>query len=422
MTEKLLALVVVPAGVVTVIGPDAAPAGTVAVILIGELTVNTAEVPLNFTAVAPVRFAPLMATLVPGAPLAGVKLVIRGATVKLVALVAVPPGVVTLIGPVVAFAGTAAVICVLLLTMNVAASPLNLTAVAPVKEAPVIVTLVPGAPLAGENELTVGATEKFAALVALPAGVVTPILPDVAPAGTVAVILMAEFTVNTADVPLKVTAVAPVKFAPLTTTLAPTLPLAGVNPVIRGATVKVAALVAVPPGVVTLIGPVVAVAGTVAVICVLLLTVNAAATPLNLAAVAPVNAEPVIVTCVPGAPLVGENDVIVGATAKFAELIALPAGVVTPILPVVAPAGTVAVILMAEFTVNAAAVPLKATAVAPVKFAPLMTTLAPAAPLAGVKPVIRGVTMKLVVLVAVPAGVVTLIAPLVAFAGTVNVI
>jgi hypothetical protein len=90
------------------------------------LTVNTAEVPLNFTAVAPVRFAPLMATLVPGAPLAGVKLVIRGATVKLVALVAVPPGVVTLIGPVVAFAGTAAVICVLLLTMNVAASPLNL--------------------------------------------------------------------------------------------------------------------------------------------------------------------------------------------------------------------------------------------------------------------------------------------------------
>ena len=51
--------------------------------------------------------------------------------------------------------------------------------------------------------------------------------------------------------------------------------------------------------------------------------------------------EPVIVTCVPGAPLVGENDVIVAATAKFAALVALPAGVVTPILPVVAPAGTV---------------------------------------------------------------------------------
>ena len=48
-----------------------------------------------------------------------------------------------------------------------------------------------------------------------------------------------------------------------------------------------------------------------------------------------------IVTLVPGAPLVGENVVIVGATAKFAALVALPAGVVTPILPAVAPAGTV---------------------------------------------------------------------------------
>src|SRR5262245_19516206 len=125
MTEKLLALVAVPAGVVTVIRPDVAPTGTVTVYLIGELTVNAAEVPLNVTAVAPVKVAPLMATLVPGAPLAGVKLVIRGATVKLVVLVLVPPGVVTLIGPVVAFAGTAAVIWVLLLTMNVAARPLN---------------------------------------------------------------------------------------------------------------------------------------------------------------------------------------------------------------------------------------------------------------------------------------------------------
>jgi hypothetical protein len=109
---------------------------------------------------------------------------------------------------------------------------------------------------------------------------------NVAPAGTVAVILIGELTVNTAEVPLNFTAVAPVKFAPLTTTVAPTSPRAGVKPVIRGATVKVAALVAMPPGEVTVIGPVAAVAGTVVVICVLLLTVNAAATPLNLAAVA----------------------------------------------------------------------------------------------------------------------------------------
>ena len=62
--------------------------------------------PLKVTAVAPVKFVPLIVTLVPTGPLVGVTLVIRGATVKLVPLVAVPPGVVTLSGPVVAPAGT----------------------------------------------------------------------------------------------------------------------------------------------------------------------------------------------------------------------------------------------------------------------------------------------------------------------------
>ena len=64
--------------------------------------------PLNVTALAPVKFVPLIVTLVPAGPLVGVKLVIVGGltTVKLLALVAVPPGVVTLSGPVVAPAGT----------------------------------------------------------------------------------------------------------------------------------------------------------------------------------------------------------------------------------------------------------------------------------------------------------------------------
>ena len=70
-----------------------------------------AVTPLNRTAVAPAKFAPLIVTLVPTGPLAGVKLVIVGAlavTVNEVALVAVPPGVVTLMGPLVAPAGTVA--------------------------------------------------------------------------------------------------------------------------------------------------------------------------------------------------------------------------------------------------------------------------------------------------------------------------
>ena len=71
-----------------------------------------AAVPLKVTAVAPVRFVPVITTLVPTGPLAGLKLVIVGEpmTVKLVALVAVPPEVVTAMGPVVAPAGTVAVI------------------------------------------------------------------------------------------------------------------------------------------------------------------------------------------------------------------------------------------------------------------------------------------------------------------------
>jgi hypothetical protein len=106
LTVNALPLVPVPPGVVTVNGPVVAPAGTVAWITVADVTVNVAAVPLNRTAVAPVKFAPVIVTLAPTSPLVGVKLVILGATVKLAALVAAPPGAVTLSGPVVAPAGT----------------------------------------------------------------------------------------------------------------------------------------------------------------------------------------------------------------------------------------------------------------------------------------------------------------------------
>jgi len=66
--------------------------------------------PLNATAVAPVKFVPVIVTPVPTGPLVGVKPAIVGGlpTVKLVVLIAVPPGVVTLTGPVVAPVGTVA--------------------------------------------------------------------------------------------------------------------------------------------------------------------------------------------------------------------------------------------------------------------------------------------------------------------------
>ena len=74
---------------------------------------------------------------------------------------------------------------------------MNLTAVAPVKLLPVIVTEVPTGPLAGVKLLIVGAaiTVNEVALVAVPAGVVTVTVPLVVPLATVAVICVAETTV-----------------------------------------------------------------------------------------------------------------------------------------------------------------------------------------------------------------------------------
>ena len=82
---------------------------------------------------------------------------------KLLALVAVPPGVVTWIGPLpLAPLGTMAVIWVLETTVKlVAAVPLKVTEVAPVKLVPLMVTWVPTGPLVGVNEVIVGAWYLF---------------------------------------------------------------------------------------------------------------------------------------------------------------------------------------------------------------------------------------------------------------------
>jgi hypothetical protein len=159
-------------------------------------------------------------------------------TVKLVLLVAVPPGVVTPIGPVVAPLGTVAAIAVADVTAKLALTPLKVTAVAPLKFVPSIVTLAPAAPLVGEKLIIVGALGvivKLLALVAVPSGVVTLMGPVVAPLGTVAVIDVAEFTVKLALVPLNATAVAPAKFMPVIVTLVPTGPPVGEKLVIVGA-------------------------------------------------------------------------------------------------------------------------------------------------------------------------------------------
>ena len=67
-------------------------------------------------------------------------------TVKLLLLAPFPPGVTTVIGPVVAPAGTVALISVYDFTLNNAAFPLKRTLVAPVNAVPSIVTSLPGGP------------------------------------------------------------------------------------------------------------------------------------------------------------------------------------------------------------------------------------------------------------------------------------
>ncbi|MDP9359858.1 MAG: hypothetical protein M3P29_00245, partial [Acidobacteriota bacterium] len=260
-----------------------------------------------------------------------------------------------------------------------------------------------------------------------PAGVVTLTEPLPAPAGAIAVICVSLLIVNdVALTPLNFTAVAPVKALPPIVTLVPARPLAGLMDDTSGGgmIVKLVVLDPVPASVITEIGPDVAPAGTVATICVSLDTVYVEALmPLNFTAVAPVKPEPVTVTDVPAAPLEGVKEVIEGGavTLKLPALLPVPDAVVTLTGPMPAPAGAIAVICVSLSTVNDVALtPLNFTAVAPVKALPPIVTLVPAGPLAGLMDDTSGggMIVKLVLLVPVPADVVTLIGPVVAPLGT----
>ena len=299
---------------------------------------------------------------------------------------------VTRISPVVAPEGTVAVIRSSFTIENCAPRPLNVTEVAPVKWFPSIVTLVPTGPLRGEKLSITGAppvTVNTPLLSSNPAGVVTRILPVVASEGTVAVIRSSFTTENCAPRPLNVTEVAPVKWFPSIVTLVPTGPLRGEKLPMAGAvpvTVKGPKLSSKPAGVVTRIFPVVASAGTVAVIRSSFTTENCALWPLNVTDVAPVKWFPSIVTVVPTGPLRGEKLPMAGAllvTVKSPKLESEPERLPTAIFPVVASLGTTAVMRSSLTKVNCAAWPLNVTEVAPVKLFPSIVTVVPTGPLRG---------------------------------------
>jgi hypothetical protein len=279
----------------------------------------------------------VMVTFVPTGPLVGVNEVICGTgavpTVKFVELVAVPFGLVTVTGPDRAPGCTVAVICVpWLFTVKVGSAFVPIfTCVAPVKLVPVIVTLVPAGPKVGVNDVMVGAvlfvTVKSAVLVAVPPAVVTLTLPVVAPMGTVAVICVSELTVKVvAEVVLNFTELAPKNPVPVIVTTVPTEPLVGEKDAIVGTgaavTVKFVVLVAFPSAFVTWTFPDCVPLATVALICVLLSTVNASdLLPIftwvtSWESGGLLKLVPVIVTTVPTGPLVGEKDEIVGTEAN----------------------------------------------------------------------------------------------------------
>jgi hypothetical protein len=430
-TVKLVELVTVVPFPFTLIGPLIAPTGTVALSNDAETNVVALDDivppfgPENCTIESWVKPLPEIDMSVPGLPLGGVKLVIFGSTVKDSVLVPVPDAVVTLIGPLTAVVGTVALIEVEFITVKAAATLPNLTDETATKVLPVIVTVVPAGPLRGVKLSTLGKTLKLAALVKVPAGVMTRINPVVAVDGTVAIIKLSETAVNVAVERPNFTPVALLKPEPKISTFVSTGPPAGAKLLMPFKTVKMSALapVLLPDDVVTLMIPVVAPSGTVALISCGEKTVKLVAfTPLKLTAVAPVKPLPNIVTIVPILPLVGDRLVILGVTRKSVALVSVPLEVVTLILPLVV-AGTFAVILVSESTLKKVVLmPLNFTEVTPVKPVPVIVTSIPTEPLEGVKPVMPEPIVKSLSLKAVPPGVVTLIFPVVALAGTVATI
>ena len=150
-----------------------------------------------------------------------------------------------------------------------------------------------------------------------------------------------------------------------------------------------AALCTVPVGAVafvTVIGPVVAVEGTVAFSWVdeMWVTLDARV-PLNFTLELLLNPVPVIITTVPAGPLVGLKPVIDSVTVKFEALVPVPAGVMTEILPVTAPVGTVALIWVPDTNVTVAEAVAPNLTVAPgTKLVPLIVTVLPVIPEVGV--------------------------------------
>jgi hypothetical protein len=353
----------------------------------------------------------------------------------------VTPFTVTQIFPEVAPAGTLVSIEVVLAASTFAIVPLKVTTLSNSSESkfsPVIFTLASTRPLDGLKLVICGdgITIKLLALVMVTPFTVIVIFPKIEPTGTMAVMVVEVDPVTTAVTSLNLTTLSEavvLKFVPVIITIAPGAPLTGLKSVIVGVgiTVKSEELVTVIPFNVNEIFPVAAPDGTVVVMFVDVEPVTVVGIPLNMTTLfagVVLKFVPVIITLAPTAPLVGVKVVIVGVgnTVKFDELVIVTPLTIIEIGPVIAPAGMVAVMLVDVDAVTLAITPLKETVLfkgVVLKLVPEMVTVAPSAPLDGLKLAMvgEGNTVKSEVLVTVTPLIVNLILPVVAPAGTVVV-
>src|SRR5690606_30957457 len=144
--------------------PDVAPAGTYASIVEADSATKVVGVPLNVTCSTSAKSLPLIVTRVPSGPESGLKPDTDGGaggtmTANAWAVLALPCGDVTVIGPLVAAGGTTAWMDVDESTVNDAGVPLNCTADTPDRPVPVIVTTVPAVPERGAKEVIVNACD-----------------------------------------------------------------------------------------------------------------------------------------------------------------------------------------------------------------------------------------------------------------------
>src|SRR4051812_7930365 len=238
-------------------------------------------------------------------------------------------------------------------------------------------------------------TLKESALVADEAPAKTVIGPLTAPAGTVAVTAFAPAPEKEAETAPNLTAVVPWSPVPPIVMLVPTRPESGSKLLIVGVTVNGADEGEPEPKVTTVIGPVVALSGTVAVICVPVPSrPKTVLTPLNCTSRTAPKLWPVTGTVDPAGPLAGRIESILALTVKSLAELTTPwsAKIVTG--PVPAASGTTASTRVEETGVNVASTPANATSLTPVRPEPRSWIVSPALPPAGTSESSDGSTVK----------------------------